>query len=80
MKYFGDPSEMVQMAHGKVWQFNIDKAEFEKTLDKSLIIHHIQQGDMIRVRYLSIGRPCEGAVEVEANLEDAYLCLLKNMN
>ena len=34
----------------------------------------------IRVRYLSVGQPYEGAVEVEANLEDAYLCLLKNMN
>lgn len=80
LKYFGDPSDMVEMANGKVWQFNIDKTEFEKVLDKSLVIHHIQEGDTIRVRYLSIGQPYEGAVEVEANLEDAYLCLLKNMN
>ena len=80
LKYFGDPSDMVEMANGKVWQFNIDKTEFEKALDKSLVIHHIQQGDTIRVRYLSVGQPYEGAVEVEANLEDAYLCLLKNMN
>ncbi len=80
LKYFGNPSDMVEMANGKVWQFNIDKAEFEKVLDKSLVIHHIQQGDTIRVRYLSVEQPYEGAVEVEANLEDAYLCLLKNMN
>ena len=80
LKYFGDPTDMVQMAHGKVWQFSIDKAEFEKVLDKSLVIHHIQQGDAILVRYLSMEQPYEGAVEVEANLEDAYLCLLKNMN
>ena len=52
----------------------------EKALDKSLVIHHIQQGDTIRVRYLSVEQPYEGAEEVEANLEDAYLCLLKNMN
>ena len=80
LKYFGDPSDMVEMANGKVWQFNIDKTEFEKALDKSLVIHHIQQGDTIRVRYLSVEQPYEGAEEVEANLEDAYLCLLKNMN
>ena len=80
LKYFGDPADMVEMANGKVWQFNIDKTEFEKVLDKSLVIHHIQEGDTIRVRYLSVGQPYEGAVEVEANLEDAYLCLLKNMN
>ena len=70
----------MEMANGKVWQFNIDKTEFEKALDKSLVIHHIQQGDTIRVRCLSVEQPYEGAEEVEANLEDAYLCLLKNMN
>ena len=80
LKYFGNPSDMVEMANGKVWQFSIDKTEFEKVLDKSLVIHHIQQDDSILVRYLSIDQPYEGAVEVEANLEDAYLCLLKNMN
>ena len=80
LKYFGDPADMVEMANGKVWQFNIDKAEFERVLDKSLVIHHIQQGDTIRVRYLSVEQPYEGAEKVEANLEDAYLCLLKNMN
>lgn len=79
LKYFGDPSDMVQMANGKIWQFNIDKTEFEM-LDKSLVVHHIQNGDTIRVRYLSVEQPFEGAEQVEANLEDAYLCLLKNMN
>ena len=79
LKYFGDPANMVEMANGKIWQFNIDKAEFEN-LDKSLVVHHIQDGDTIRVRYLSVEQPFEDAVQVEANLEDAYLCLLKNMN
>lgn len=79
LKFFGNPSDMVDMAEGKIWQFNIDKVEFE-TLDKSLVVHHIQQGDTIRVRYISQESPYEGAVLAEANLEDAYLCLLKNMN
>lgn len=79
LKFFGDPADMVEMANGKIWQFNIDRTEFEK-LDKSLVVHHIQQGDTIRVRYLSVEQPCEGAEQAEANLEDAYLCLLKNMN
>lgn len=80
LKYFGNPAHMVDMAVGKVWQFNIDRAEFERTLDKSLVVHHIQNGDTIQVRYLAVEQPYEGAVEVEPNLEDAYLCLLKNMN
>ena len=78
LKYLGDPMEMVGMATGKVWQFLIDKDEYEH-LDKSLVIHNIQDGDMIQVRYLSIAQPHPDAILMEANLEDAYLCLLKNM-
>jgi multidrug efflux pump subunit AcrB/ABC-type multidrug transport system ATPase subunit len=79
LKYFGPPAAMVHMAEGKVWRFLIDRVAFETELDKSLVIHNIQEGDGIRVRYLSVEPPYPGAVRVEANLEDAYLCLLKNM-
>ena len=79
MKYFGEPTEMVGMAAGKVWQFHIEKDEFEEKLDKSLVVHNIQDGDMIQVRYLSLTQPHPAAVQMEANLEDAYLCLLKNL-
>ena len=79
MKYFGDPINMVEMADGKVWLFPVNKADFEK-LDKSMIIHHIQDDDIIQVRYLAHDKPTEDAVLAEPNLEDAYLCLLKNMN
>ena len=80
LKYFVDPTDMLDMATGKVWQFHIDRESFEQVLDKTMVVHHIQDGDTIQVRYLSVGSPYEGAVEVEPNLEDAYLCLLKNMN
>ncbi len=79
LKYFGEPEDMVDMAVGKVWQFLIDKVSFDEKLDKSLVIHNIQEGEMIQVRYLSKDTPYPGAIQVEANLEDAYLCLLKNM-
>jgi multidrug efflux pump subunit AcrB/ABC-type multidrug transport system ATPase subunit len=79
LKYFGEPEEMVGMATGKVWQFRIDKDSFDRELDKALVVHNIQDGDHIQVRYLSANQPYTGAVQVEANLEDAYLCLLKNM-
>lgn len=79
LKYFGDPVDMVDMAAGKVWLFNIDRAEFEQTLDKSRVVNHMQNGDLIQVRYLSVDQPYESAVRVEANLEDAYLCLLKGI-
>jgi ABC-type multidrug transport system ATPase subunit len=79
LKYFGVPEKMVENATGKVWQFMIDKQSFEEKLTKPLIVHNITVGDMIQVRYLALEQPYPGAVQVEANLEDAYLCLLKNM-
>lgn len=79
LKYFGVPEKMVDMAVGKVWQFLIDKESFEEKLDKSLVVHNIQVGDRIQVRYISVTEPYPAAVQVEANLEDAYLCLLKNI-
>ncbi|MDH6535264.1 multidrug efflux pump subunit AcrB/ABC-type multidrug transport system ATPase subunit [Parabacteroides sp. PM5-20] len=79
LKYFGDPSQMVHMAAGKVWHFQIHQTAFEETLDKSKVIHHIQDGENIQVRYLSSEKPSPDAVPAEPNLEDAYLCLLKNM-
>lgn len=79
LKYFGVPEKMVDMAVGKVWQFLIDKESFEEQLDKSLVVNNIQVEDRIQVRYISVTEPYPGAVQVEANLEDAYLCLLKNI-
>ena len=79
LKYFGLPENMVDMAVGKVWQFKIDKESFETKLDKSLVVSNVLDGDWIQVRYISATKPYPSANLVEANLEDAYLCLLKNI-
>ena len=79
LKYYGEPNSMVHIAAGKIWQFDISSDEFDRLLDKSLVVHHIQDGALIRVRYIAEESPYPGAVQVEPNLEDAYLCLLKDM-
>ena len=79
MKYFGHPTDMLQFAAGKVWNFRIDKDEFDVSLDKTMVVHHIQDGDTIQVRYIAHQQPFETATTAEPNLEDAYLCLLKGM-
>ncbi|MCC8087852.1 MAG: efflux RND transporter permease subunit [Rikenellaceae bacterium] len=79
LKYFGEPLDMIKFAKDKVWQFSIPEAEFEEQLDKTLVVHHIQNGNEIRVRYISVVKPYPTAEHAEPNLEDAYLCLLKNM-
>jgi multidrug efflux pump subunit AcrB/ABC-type multidrug transport system ATPase subunit len=80
LKYYGHPSGMVKMAEGKVWSFRAGKDEFEAIADKQAVVHHMQEEDgQIRLRYISSTEPSAGALPVEANLEDAYICLLRNI-
>lgn len=80
MKYLGAPIDMTGIADGKVWMLNIPADEFETLKENHVIIHHMADGDNIRVRCLSEEAPSEEAKPVKANLEDAYLCLLKFEN
>ncbi|MGL4805981.1 MAG: ABC transporter ATP-binding protein, partial [Bacteroidales bacterium] len=77
--YFGNPKDMVHFATDKVWLFTISTEEFESKLDVSCVVHHIQEDDLIKVRYIAVDSPYENAVRIEPNLEDAYLCMLKNI-
>lgn len=76
LKYLGEPFHMTNIADGKVWVANIALKDFEKFKNKLNIIHHIKNGDQIRLRCLAKQAPFEHAIKVKANLEDAYLCLL----
>lgn len=80
LKYWGVPNEMVHIADGKVWQFNVPASDFEEVNSKFVIVHHMRDGDTIRVRCLTEHQPTEDAFEVQAVLEDAYMWLLKNNN
>jgi len=79
VKYFGTPSLMVNLAKDMVWQFDVPVEEFEKMENKQMITHHMRQGDQIRVRLLSKQKPAEDAVPASPILEDAYLCLIKDL-
>lgn len=80
VKYFGTPSEMHHFAKDMVWEFFVTSEEFETELDSQFVVFHIQEGDKIKVRYISETQPNPQAQRVEESLEDAYLCLLKNMS
>ena len=79
MKYFGRPADMVHLAKDMVWQFDMTVADFEKMENKQLVTHHMRQGDQIRVRLLSREKPAEDAIMASPVLEDAYLCLIKDL-
>jgi len=79
LKYWGVPTEMVNLGERYVWQFSMTPAEFEQFPNKQMITNHLREGDRIKVRAISREEPFPGAVNVRAHLEDAYLCLLRDI-
>lgn len=77
LRYFGKPIDMTKEAEGHVWQFNIPAAEFNNFVANHLVVHHMSDGDNVRVRVISENAPWEGAINASPNLEDAYLWLLR---
>jgi ABC-type multidrug transport system ATPase subunit len=80
IEYMGSPTTMAKLAHGKVWEFYLTPKEFEVNKEKYLIVHHMREGEQIRVKCLSDAPPRSDAEAVSANLEDAYLWLMKSKN
>jgi ABC-type multidrug transport system ATPase subunit len=76
VKYLGEPVQMAHIAEGKVWMAEMDMTSFDDFKERFVIIHHMRDGDAIRVRCIADDCPIEGARSVSANLEDAYLYLL----
>jgi multidrug efflux pump subunit AcrB/ABC-type multidrug transport system ATPase subunit len=77
LRYFGKPIDMTTEAEGHVWQFSIPSSEFGSFVKDNLVVHHMSEGQNIRVRCISDKKPWESAVNVSPNLEDAYLWLLR---
>ncbi len=75
--YRGTPAELTHFAVGHVWRFYVDADKFEAVTEGMIVVHHMREGDQIRVRCLSPESPVEGAENELPILEDAYLWLLK---
>lgn len=78
LKYFGTPNDMVNIGEKFVWQFSMPAKEFDSFANKQLVVHHMRDGENIKVRCLAKEKPADNAVNVSPHLEDAYLCLLKD--
>jgi len=77
LRYFGEPIDMTKEAEGHVWQFNIPAKDFGTFVEKHLVVHHMSEGENVRVRVISEKSPWEDAINATPNLEDAYLWLLR---
>ena len=80
VRYLGEPVKMTKIAQGQVWQFHVLAREFDSLSKELLIVHHMRDGEQIRVRCISDIKPFDHAIEVRPSLEDAYLCLLRDKN
>jgi len=77
LKYLGKPADMTREAEGHVWQLMIPSSEFNDFVNKNLVVHHMSEGDKIRVRVIAETKPWDTATQAIPNLEDAYLWLLR---
>jgi len=79
VKYHGTPINMVNLAEKLVWQYDVPATDFDKMPNKQMVVHHMRVDDKIRVRILAKEKPSPDAIEVKPMLEDAYLCLIKDL-
>jgi len=77
LAYLGKPIDMTKEAEGHVWQFNIPTKDFSSFINSHLVVHHMSEGETVRVRCISEDKPHQEALSVTPNLEDAYLWLLR---
>ncbi len=78
LKYWGEPGNMMSIAQGKVWQVEVSPYEVESMTRRYTVIHHMNRGDMVRLRCLATEQPDGNAIPVQAVLEDSYLWLLRD--
>ena len=77
VRFLGTPQEMVDLTRGSVWQASVPEAGFEELRRSARIVHHMRDGDRIRVRLLAAEQPLPGATGATPTLEDSYLWLLE---
>lgn len=79
VKYTGTPQDMIHLGKGFVWQFTIPAREFNAMAKQHMVVNHMRDGDDIKVRCIAKEQPAPDAIQVQPHLEDAYLCLLKDI-
>jgi len=77
MVFLGPPEDMALTAKGHVWQVEVSMAEFDRLSELYKIVHHMRDGQNIRVRLLAESKPSPDAIPVQPLLEDSYLWMLK---
>jgi ABC-type multidrug transport system ATPase subunit len=76
IRFLGPPRKLAEQAQGRVWSASVPAFDFDAIRQRLRVVHHLQDGDRIRVRILSAQQPLAQAVPAKPTLEDSYLWLL----
>ncbi|MCK4657769.1 MAG: efflux RND transporter permease subunit, partial [candidate division Zixibacteria bacterium] len=76
VKFLGRPQDMVASTEGHVWQAYISEDEFDKARAGMRVVHHMRDGDQIRIRVLADEQPLPEAKQATPTLEDSYLWII----
>lgn len=76
VRFHGRPEELLRRVRGLVWECVIGSAELAGFRAAHTVSRASRTSDGVRVRVLSARPPALGAVEVLADLEDAYLAVV----
>jgi len=75
--YHGSVASMVEAAKGKLYSAEVSKVEIPKLKEQYPITSLVTMGNSVMVRFISKDKPFANAIPCEANVEDAYICLLQ---
>ncbi len=77
LRYVGDIAGMLNAVRGKVWELDVSPDELTELRGAYIETGLMREGDRLRLRIAaeSVDRP--GARQVEPNLEDAYIWLMR---
>ncbi len=79
LRYEGPPQGMLDRAEGRVWEVTLDAHEYEVLARTAAVVRHVGDRDRVRVRCIADALPHPRAQAVRPALEDAYLCLTREL-
>lgn len=67
------PTELMRDMEGRVWQVTTGDEDAETLLKRCQVSNILREEGAVKLRLISDGQPCAGAVRLQPNLEDVFL-------
>ncbi|MFA8435791.1 MAG: ABC transporter ATP-binding protein [Marinifilaceae bacterium] len=79
LQFKGSPEELINKTRGHVWQVNTSGTEYDRIKDKYAVISTIPSEDGWEVQVVGNDIEVEHAIEIEPNLEHAYVYFMEHL-